>query len=140
MLLAACGSDGSPQGGHKAVDLTSFISTDVTTTTPSGTTPSGCGDVTADGSCSGDTYTYCDSGKLLTEDCTAAGLSCQLDGNGVASCGSGGGGGSCGSVPDTGQCNGDVLSICVGGQLDVQDCAAFGAQCVDDPFFGADCF
>ncbi len=135
--LLACGSDAARNSRPQTVDLTKFISTDVTTTTPDKPTTN-CGSITSDGDCNGDVYSYCSSGKLITRDCTASSLSCKIDNAGVASCVDTAASG-CGSIPAQGICSGTVLMYCDLGQVTSYDCWDYGYDCIED-FSGANCY
>lgn len=123
-----------------------------------GGTGGACGNgVTNEGSCSGQTATWCDefSGQTIVWDCAGDGLTCQTDtcttSNGTAipgayCCGAGGAmpppsnecpalgfAGECNGAGEAKWCNGDqlVTKTCTGGQTCQVDACAEGAYCCD---------
>jgi V8-like Glu-specific endopeptidase len=92
---------------------------------------SGCGNITFDGICNGDTLLYCDQGQLETIACgdfggtcgpvEPSGVDCLYEADAPPE-------DPCEGVTFEGQCDGDVLSWCQDG-LNVIDCAAQGAAC-----------
>ncbi|MBI5534184.1 MAG: D-alanyl-D-alanine carboxypeptidase family protein [Deltaproteobacteria bacterium] len=104
----------------------------------SGGSASECGSITYVGECTGSTLQYCQSDTLVTVDCSSQGATCEYNSSaGFYECvasGAGGGGGSgggtgCGSVTEEGECWGDELSYCSGGQLVTMSCTDYGKSC-----------
>ncbi len=98
--------------------------------TTSTTKDSGCGDVSYEGYCSGDTVIWCDEGQLMEANCAEYGYSCGYSG-GIYDCvtetaapSSG-----CGGVSYEGYCDGDVVVWCDGGTLYQADCGSVGLDC-----------
>jgi len=106
---------------------------------PVGATPAtlgdNCGDVPGIGRCDGHTLKRCDWGKLVVISCAAEGKACgwdqdEFDGVGAFGCVSQDGY-ICDDVPDSGMCNGSVLTYCDTdtGEAVTVDCAEEGEAC-----------
>lgn len=124
------------------------------------TTPasSGCGDVTASGTCDGNTLKFCENDELIAAPC-GSGTTCGDDfpGSGYKVCAQGqadggegpvsdssdltennadsGGeepapsGASCGAITEVGLCQNGQLSFCDGGNLQTVSCKSVGRTC-----------
>lgn len=90
----------------------------------------GCGTVTYEGACEGNTVIWCESG-LQSTDCSDVGGTCGFsDADGYYAClGTQQDEAACGDVTYHGLCEGEVLSWCEDGEIYVVDCAAAGAHC-----------
>jgi len=92
-----------------------------------------CGSVTYQGTCSGDTLTYCASNeRLVTIDCQAQfGMGCGLQnaeiGNNCLP--AAGALTACGDIDFMGTCNGNTVTWCSGDELKEYDCGVLDAQC-----------
>jgi hypothetical protein len=94
-----------------------------------GDTDTGCGNVTAEGQCSGSTLEYCSNGSLVQADCSTQGKQCGWDAaNGYYDCTAAADDG-CGGVDAAGTCEGDVLKYCSGSDLTTVDCTQSGLSC-----------
>jgi hypothetical protein len=93
---------------------------------------SGCGDIDADGTCSGDLLEYCAAGKLVTLDCAQVGAGCGVIG-GAATCTDLERAAACGSLTTLGTCDGATIRYCdetgVVGVAREINCAAYGQKC-----------
>ena len=104
---------------------------------------SGCGAVSYEGECVGNTVEYCENGQVKTIDCAAGGATCGWnDDQDVYDClagsqgsaGSQGAAGSsgdagCGLVTSEGTCEGTELQYCDGGSLVTVDCSSYSLSC-----------
>ncbi len=101
----------------------------------------GCGDETIEGRCNGNKVVRCvsaDSGddeetpqNVQTTDCSAntdGYTACAVAPDGFAGCAKPGTKG-CGAVPDSGECDGTVLSTCVDSSVVTADCSSSGKRC-----------
>jgi len=95
-----------------------------------------CFGVPDSGECQGDVLLKCIDGYLTGIDCGSVQTSCVTGPDGVG-CGTSGVVGECGSVTLAGQCDGEVLSWCNNGTLEIQDCAENDERCALDPVLGA---
>jgi len=105
--------------------------------------PSGCGTVTWEGECSGNSVQYCEADQVKSIDCSASGATCGWNASqDVYDClagsqGSGGSQGSeepagdsgCGQVTSEGTCSGAELQYCDGGNLVTVDCSSYSMSC-----------
>lgn len=98
-----------------------------------------CGTLSAEGRCAMDNAVYCGGNRVITrETCdsnnpcgwsdSAQGYRCVPSGTDP-----------CEGIDSTGECDGDVASACVGGELQVADCAACGLVCRVHQDIGANC-
>lgn len=97
---------------------------------PQPTTQDGCGDVTPNGHCEGNTLVYCeslDTGVVRRVDCPTD-QECTVGTDGLAECVVPGTTG-CGTVSYQGYCDGDLAVWCQDAQLAERDCAAEGKTC-----------
>jgi len=97
--------------------------------------PSACGDIPVTGVCSGDTLVECVFGEVVITPCGDVGRLCGWDdygwgGQGAFACVVGDGQ-SCDAVPDSGSCDGDLLTWCdtATGTTVMENCAAHGGKC-----------
>ncbi len=88
------------------------------------------------GECQGDVLLKCIDGYLTGIDCASVETRCVTGADGVG-CGASGVVGECGSGSLAGQCDGDVLSWCNKGTLEIQDCAEKGEQSALEPVLAA---
>lgn len=96
-------------------------------------TPVGCGDVSWEGECDGDTVLWCEDDEVQELDCGSDGQDCGWsDEGGFYDCLDPGGG--CGDVTAEGDCDGDTVQWCEGGAVQTLDCASDGQECgwIDD--------
>ena len=126
-----------------------------------GVDPGGCGDVTSAGECQGKVLVYCAGEEVVTFDCASQGKTCGFDeqfewydcvdgddpctpdctgkvGGDPDGCGgtcAGEPGAGCGSVDSNGECDGNTLKYCAGGELKVFDCGDLGKVCGFDAQF-----
>jgi hypothetical protein len=95
-----------------------------------------CFGVPEAGECQGDVLLKCIDGYLTGIDCAQSDTEC-VDGADGVGCGTSGVVDECGSVTLAGQCDGEVLSWCNNGVLEIEDCAEQGGQCALDPVLAA---
>jgi hypothetical protein len=104
-----------------------------------GTGTGECGQIDAEGVCSGDLLEYCAQGKLMTLDCALIGATCSVV-DAEATCTVLERAMACGKLTALGTCDGDTMRYCdetgkVGVAREI-NCAAYGQQC--DPTAGQD--
>ncbi|MBN1607511.1 MAG: hypothetical protein JW940_12810 [Polyangiaceae bacterium] len=98
-----------------------------------------CGDVGAEGICTGDVVEYCSDGELVSIDCGQVNATCEVTGD-EAVCADLIRAAACGELTPLGTCDGNVMRYCdESGAVGVArsiNCAAWGRVC--DPKAGAD--
>ena len=103
-----------------------------------GDAPTDCGGIGEAGVCEGNTLKYCAGGELETHDCEALGKVCGANPDtGYFDCVEGDGPptGDCGAITDKGECEGNTLKYCAGGQLKTFDCTGYDKVCGFDAAF-----
>ncbi|MDF1564000.1 MAG: trypsin-like serine protease [Deltaproteobacteria bacterium] len=91
----------------------------------------GCGAVTPEGSCAGNSTTYCENDLPITIDCSATDEVCQQNGDGLFRCVD-----PCGGETWQGRCDGTSAVWCEGGQVKTRRCAECGLSCGLDQNLG----
>jgi hypothetical protein len=91
-----------------------------------------CMGVDQDGLCFGQLLTQCVASQLVAVDCVAScgGICISHPKNDLPACLCGAGEDPCFGVPETGECQGDVLLKCIDGYLTGIDCASYETSCV----------
>ncbi|MFT7624712.1 MAG: MYXO-CTERM domain-containing protein, partial [Myxococcota bacterium] len=93
-----------------------------------------CGSVSAGGACDGHTLQTCVAGEIVETDCLSLGRACgwdETDNNNIGAFDCVTQDEICSGVPDSGHCNGSVLTWCNTdtGQVVIEDCASFDELC-----------
>ncbi len=76
------------------------------------------------GHCDGDMAIWCEAGEVVTEDCSAFGMQCGPDGEGLMRCVP-----MCGVETFAGRCDGDTAIWCEADEVVTEDCAGHGMVC-----------
>ena len=89
----------------------------------------GCGAVTAEGSCAGETAVYCEGDSVVTRDCAALGMTCADDGTGRMRCVEVD---PCGGLTYLGRCETDLRALYCEDGVPREDVCRGGERCGQD--------
>jgi hypothetical protein len=107
------------------------------------TEPAGCGDVTFDGSCDGETLVWCENDVVITYNCAGVGKTCSYQDASVGyNCTEPASAPDdpCGGLTYAGQCSGSVLEWCEAGEVKSFDCTTTNQGCgYQDDTVGYNC-